>query len=108
MTIELPQILQLSLQNKISEVLWNKENLEYSRIDNIIINSCEIMRQKIEIMLFEKGKLCVQNVKLRAELCANSSKKRSHFFHFTYILLTFALKRLRTKKSPHLYTFSTF
>ena len=59
-----------------------------------------IMLQKIEIMFFEQGKLCVTYVKLCAKSCANSNKK-AIFFHYIYISSKFLIK-----KSPQFLLFT--
>ena len=51
------------------------------------------MLQKIEIMHFEHGKLCVKNVELCAKLCANSNKKSLFLFILHTFRVLFLIKK---------------
>ena len=51
-------------------------------IYTLILVPIGLCSKKIEIIHFEKGKLCVKNFKLCAKLCVYSSKKKLFFFHF--------------------------
>ena len=57
------------------------------------------MRQKIEIMRFVQGRLSKKNIELCAKLCAKSNKKQQFFPYFTFISLTFFVKKNKTNKT---------